>query len=456
MKWKTSALLFLLLSLAGGARAEYRVALLIDNQQANDADEATAGPSLQALAQRLEKRGFVCQIAGNLDNENAIRDAIEGFASRTPTCSTALLVYRGQVAEGSSLQATDSRGKYSLDRVFQAFRDKGGCRQSLIFIDAGDAPDFDGELPAACQLTSGDTAVLLQNLDREADLVAALAEAGKTISRLPAPGTLTGQASTAISPPDRFRPGVRPGDEWVNDMGLVFCWCPPGEYQAGSPPGTPDRYADEEPRKVVLQEGFWISKYELARSQEVAQRRPGANALARLKLDPMTMINHDDAQTMLRNLTANERQADRLPADWQYALPTEEQWEYAARAGTTGRFYFGEELRQLPQHANFADKTYYDSNDIFSNAAHRTLDDGALKLAPVGSYQANPWGLHDMYGNVAEWCVNGAIRGGSWTSVPENCRSAYRDFYSSRNEQNFIGYRLVIQKKQPDEQNARK
>lgn len=160
------------------------------------------------------------------------------------------------------------------------------------------------------------------------------------------------------------------------------------------------------------------------------------------------MINHDDAKRMTtRTLSEDERKNGCLPSDWEYSLPTEEQWEYAARSGTTTRCYLGDDLQQLPQHANFGDKSFYESKAIYSNPAHRTLDDGSVRQSIVGSYQPNPWGLYDVYGNAAEWCINTAIRGGSWVSVAENCRSAYRDSFSSRNEQNFIGYRLVIQRK---------
>lgn len=158
------------------------------------------------------------------------------------------------------------------------------------------------------------------------------------------------------------------------------------------------------------------------------------------------MIHHDDGKHMvMKTLTDEARAEDRLPEGWQYSLPTEEQWEYAARAGTTNRFYFGDDMRLLPLHANFGDKSYYDSGDIYSNSAHRTLDDGVVRLAQVGSCLPNPWGLHDVYGNVAEWCIDFGARGGGWASVPENCRSAYRDHYSSRDQQNYLGYRLVIQ-----------
>ena len=195
---------------------------------------------------------------------------------------------------------------------------------------------------------------------------------------------------------------------------------------------------------MVIQDGFWISKYEMTLRENL--RNHPRLTIAKHKNDPLTMIHLDDGKAMTNTLTAEEAKADRLPNDWRYTLPTQEQWEYAARAGTSSRFYFGDDLQRLPQHGNFGDKSYYESKDIYSNAAERTLDDGTVKLAIVGSYQPNPWGLHDVCGNVAEWCIDTAIRGGSWVSLPENCRSAYRDQFASRNEQNFIGYRLVIQK----------
>jgi formylglycine-generating enzyme required for sulfatase activity len=144
-------------------------------------------------------------------------------------------------------------------------------------------------------------------------------------------------------------------------------------------------------------------------------------------------------------LTEEERKQGRLPSEWEYDLPSADQWEYAARAGTRSLYYFGDDMRPLPEHANFADKSFYDSGDIYSNHAHRALDDGVVKLATVGSFKPNPWGLHDVYGNVAEWCRDKSACGGGWVSLGENCRSAYRDYYSSRNEQNYLGYRIVIQ-----------
>ena len=408
------------------AVAEHRVALLISNTKYKGQDEQPS--KLDKVKQAFESRGFQCRVVENLTNEYGFRDAIEDFASRAPTRSAAAIYFQGRMSDGPTLLATDSRGKYSLEKVVTVLSTRGGSGQILLLLDVQGEVKFD-KLSDSVQLAHGDTDSLLTKLANN--------------------DGLTGKPSTAISPPDQFVLGKKAGDEWVNSMGLVFCWCPPGKYIAGSPEGAPGRYADEEQREVTIEHGFWLSKYELAFGQPVSKRRASLKSIARHKLDPMTMINHDDAKAMTRSFTQGECQAGRLSSDWQYTLPTEEQWEYAARAGTSTRYYFGDDMKVLPRHANFADKTYYDSRDIYSNSAHRTLDDGAFKLAHIGSYQPNPWGFHDMYGNVAEWCINHAIRGGSWASVPENCRSAYRDSFSSRNEQNFIGYRIVIQKNAP-------
>jgi len=416
--------------MASTVHAEHRVALLIGNSKYQDKSLSMPAKDLDSVAAALQKRGFHCKRMENVD-ESQLKVAIEGFARTTPTRSTTLVYFSGQALPGSYkgkpgvclLGINSKRGRgYSLALVLQDLFSKGGSAKNLVVIDCPTVPKEKIDAPGDCSVSFGGVESVLKQL--------------------------SGEPSLAIGRPDQFRQGHKAGDEWVNSLGIVFCWCPPGTYTAGSSDSEPDRYPDETQRKVIVN-GFWLSKYELTLSQRVAKRGPGRGTLARHKLDPVTLINHDDAKSMTRTFSASEQKAGRLPDDWQYTLPTEEQWEYAARAGTTSRYYFGEDMSQLPQHANFADKTFYDSGDIYSNSAHRTLDDGAFKLAHIGSYQPNPWGFHDMYGNVAEWCINHAIRGGSWASVPKNCRSAYRDSFSSRNEQNFIGYRIVIQKNLP-------
>ena len=130
-------------------------------------------------------------------------------------------------------------------------------------------------------------------------------------------------------------------------------------------------------------------------------------------------------------------------------LAGEDQWEYAARTGTTGAWSFGSDLKLLPRHANFADKTAYETGGIYTNHAHRTLDDGHAGLAPVGSFAPNAWGLHDLHGNVAEWCDNAVMRGGSWVSTPQNCRLAARQKMGDRDQRNYLGVRVVIRKHRP-------
>src|SRR5436309_862561 len=99
-------------------------------------------------------------------------------------------------------------------------------------------------------------------------------------------------------------------------------------------------------------------------------------------------LNWEQATEFCRALSEQERRDGRLPAGWEYRLPTEAQWEYACRAGTQTQFSFGDIESQLKDHA------WYDAN-----AERQTHE--------VGLKRANPWGLHDMYGNVYEWCRDG-------------------------------------------------
>ena len=417
---KLTALLSLgLLLLPGPAGAEYRVALLIGDEVATG---RTAG--------ELSKLDFRCERSPLL-TEKELRRKFESWTSHTPTNSTALVYFAGEAKRDKyngkpvvCLMGSNDR-PVAVAQLFEFLTDRGGSTRNIVVVDgSADQPEFGAPLPSGCSLLYGKN----------------------SIPQLPG---VSGRGSIAISPPGKFVPGKQAGDEWVNSRGMVFCWCPPGKFTAGSPEATPGRFADEAQREVDIEQGFWIGKYELTDSQSLRNR--DRRSIATQKNHPVNMLHWDDGSRMFtRTLTEGQRKLGYLPAGWQYHLPGEQQWEYAARAGTTTRFYFGDDLDALPEHANFADKSYYDSGDIYSNAAHRRLDDGFVKLAPVGAFKPNPWGLHDIYGNVTEWCRDLGARGGSWASVAENCRSAYRDRYSSRNQQDYLGYRVVIQPNVPE------
>ena len=164
----------------------------------------------------------------------------------------------------------------------------------------------------------------------------------------------------------------------------------------------------------------------------------------------MVSQSKDIVARTVKPITKEEHSKGRLPKEWEYALPSEEQWEYAARAGSKSTYYFGNDLAQLPKHANFADKAMYESKDIYSNHAHRTLNDGIAQIAKVGQLAANPWGLHDMHGNVSEWTDSAVIKGGSWLSTTQNLRSAYRHKLGDRDQRNYVGVRLAIRRINPN------
>ena len=412
------------------ANAEHRAALVIDNHAYKHTPLKLEPLDMAPVMQKLESYGFQTQVWQNTDS-NKLKYGVRDYPWTTPVAGTHLLYYRGQVSPGNDrkslllmdINAQAGRGT-NLNDLLKNLSTKGGSARNLIVLDVPKKPNVDIEVPDGCTLLYG-------NVD------AALKTLSKTHSQ-------------AISPPEKFVQGSKVGDEWVNAQGMVFCWIPPGKFTMGSPESEKGRFPDETQREVDIKEGFWLSKYEFI----MAHRKSNAHrsAVGKHKLHPLNMVSQskDIVTRTVRPITKEEHAKGRLPTDWEYAIPSEEQWEYAARAGSKTTYYFGNELAQLPKHANFADKAMYDSKDIYSNHAHRTLNDGIPKLAKVGQFAPNPWGLHDMHGNVSEWTDSAVIKGGSWLSTPQNLRSAYRHKLGDRDQRNYVGVRLAIRKVSPN------
>ena len=223
-----------------------------------------------------------------------------------------------------------------------------------------------------------------------------------------------------------------------------------GAFQMGSWVGS----VNEQPvRAVTLSHPFWMGKYEVTQAdyQAVMGSNPsffqGANAPQR----PVEAVTWNSAVAYCQALTVIEQAAGRVPAGYQYRLPTEAEWEYCCRAGTTTEWHTGTSLST--SQANF--------EGALANATNTTG-----QTAVVGSYAPNAFGLHDMHGNVWEWCldsfapyapgpvtnpfvtgsVNRVFRGGSWQSVTSAiyCRSAVRLLFPSGFASSFGGFRVVL------------
>jgi formylglycine-generating enzyme required for sulfatase activity len=231
--------------------------------------------------------------------------------------------------------------------------------------------------------------------------------------------------------------GKQAGESRELAPGIVFHWCPSGNFTMGSPQDEADRHANEGTAEVSLT-GFWLGETEITQGQW--------NSL--MNSHP---IEADSATEFCRLLTQRERKAGRLPNGWKYALPTEAQWEYACRAGSTTRFCFGDDDTKLSQYA------WWGAQYNTGNARPEPYPN------QVAARHANAWGFHDMHGNVWEWCSDWFVdalpggrnpqvhsagslrvcRGGCWLLNSSSCRSAIRSGGSPDNRNSVTGFRVA-------------
>jgi formylglycine-generating enzyme required for sulfatase activity/outer membrane protein assembly factor BamB len=183
----------------------------------------------------------------------------------------------------------------------------------------------------------------------------------------------------------------------VTNMALVYI--KPGTFLMGSPSTEQDRSVNEGPQtQVTLTKGFWMGKYEVTQSEYLAVMGSNPSAIKRDPNCPVETVTWFNATNYCARLTQRERGAGRIPTNSVYRLPTEAEWEYACRAGTSTRFSYGDD----PRYTNLKNYAWY--YDISGHTTH-----------PVGQKLPNPWGLYDMHGNVWEWCQDwyGTYRGGA-------------------------------------------
>ncbi|MGO8672164.1 MAG: formylglycine-generating enzyme family protein [Capsulimonadaceae bacterium] len=259
------------------------------------------------------------------------------------------------------------------------------------------------------------------------------------------------------SPPAEFPPAWASGWRWdryglaadprIRGVPFPFRWIPPGSFMMGSPEDEPGRWGDEGPlHSVTISRGFWLGSTPCTQEQWHAvtgsnpSRFPGEDR-------PVETVSWNDCMDFCARVNS-------LAPGLSVRLPSEAEWEYACRAGTTSALNDGSSCT-APEGADPAlDRLGWYTNN------------SGLETHPVGRKAPNGWGLYDMHGNVLEWCldawtdgygassrgdpchqgtegVDRVMRGGSWYNLAGSCRSAYRDGGDPGGRNYFVGVRLL-------------
>ena len=268
-----------------------------------------------------------------------------------------------------------------------------------------------------------------------------------TAVHLKRPGGQREYTAKADAPPRLMAAGK---EMVMPDLGLALMPIKAGSFLMGDAPG----------HKVTLTKFYWLGKYEVTQGEYEKLMGKSPSKFKGAKL-PVEQVSWTDALAFCAKLTDRERQAGRLPAGYEYRLPTEAEWEYACRAGTQTGYSFGDDAGKLSQYGNYCDRS---NTDGFS-WQDKDHDDGHDKTSPVGAYKPNAWGLYDMHGNVWEWCLDwfgdypaGAVtdpagprtgsnrvyRGGGWYDNARYCRAAYRGRGDPASTISNLGFRVAL------------
>ncbi len=287
-----------------------------------------------------------------------------------------------------------------------------------------------------------------------------------------------------------FERTAPPGPEPLvkNSLGMEFVLIPAGEFMMGTPESETERHDDEQQHRVRITKPFYLGKHEVtvgqfrrfvtevgyttepekdgeggygynATEKKSEGRDPKYNwkdtGFAQTEEHPVVNITWNDATAFCQWLSRKEGKT--------YRLPTEAEWEYACRAGTSTKYHFGNDSEMLAQYGNVADAS---AKHTFSTGTTIAADDSYTFTAPVGRFKANPFGVHDMHGNLWEWCQDWydkdyyagsstddpggpssgeyrIVRGGSWNFNAWDNRAGNRFRLAPDDRHLYYGFRLA-------------
>ncbi len=442
-------------------------------------------------------------LANNMTRANGSKTVYRGLAPIEPGGQT-YVAYAARAGQRSQDGAASGNSPYTtallkflpqsglpLERLFGAVRDEvkqttHDAQTPFLYGEFGAEPVYLNSSVAPQETVDYDL-IVWQSADKcgtAACLLAYLGDypngryAGMARARLkPVPES---QPSTAVKPPEKPRQSFEP------EMVLIKAGC----FHMGSPESEARRNSDEKQHQACIKD-FMLGRQEVTvgefkRFVEATGYRTDAEKntakegcfvnyregnvweggyqtgyswknpnFAQNDHHPVVCVSWNDVIAYIEWLSTETRQS--------YRLPTEAEWEYAARAGIVTAQYWGEKLDMVCRYENVADQT---EDQIFQEGSVYKCTDGYVYTAPVGSFKENPWGLKDMLGNVSEWTCSSydqeysgseqecsekdtakyiAKRGGAWNNSPKgrSVRSAYRSRTAILSRGNMEGFRLA-------------